>query len=684
MGLQKIDPVKKKQEDEVINQLLKYIDENRSLVFHAGAGAGKTYALIQSLRHVILKEGRKLEAHNQKIMCITYTNVATNHIKSQIGNSNLVVVSTIHERLWELIQQYQEELVQIHREKLQEEIEFTLEYLEENEKCKAYNSLSQEEREKFKNIVLERKEEFYKSYAMNAAGCRAIFSAYLEEFPDMLKSVDKFRDITLRIYKVDNYEECIKKIDKGTLGYRKVEYNAMYNRDRLERMRISHDTLLQYGKKIVLKYPRLRNIIIDQYPYIFIDEYQDTSQEVVEIMNLLNQYGNEIGHSVFVGYYGDSVQSIYEDGIGNRLQSVHSGLQIVEKKLNRRSYQEIIDIANAIRLDGIEQESIFIDCRGGSVCYDSENTVEKAIQECKQKWNVSRENPLHCFVLKNEEVAEKSGIKELYDAFKKVQAYKGSNYMQLNTELLSNDVKKLGDIQSFIYRVLELYINIRNVDTMVEEILYGERKLYSNINIVRLRGIKKELQSISGETLEDYLKEVCRHHEATKLGEVKKVIEMLLDMDYTQVQYEQIVAFFMNKLEGSATQNESENESLERVENILRIPMEVYEKWYQFINRNLQDEVIYHTYHSTKGLEFDNVLIALEDGFGSSKKDKTFLCNFLENYSEIKQTGELGDSEYARNLLYVVVTRARKNLEVVYLGQSSEARKVLEEIFSIN
>ncbi len=57
-------------------------------------------------------------------------------------------------------------------------------------------------------------------------------------------------------------------------GYRKVEYNARYNQDRLYRMRISHDTLLEYSKKMVVQYPGLQQIIIDKYPYIFIDEYQ--------------------------------------------------------------------------------------------------------------------------------------------------------------------------------------------------------------------------------------------------------------------------------------------------------------------------------------------------------------------------------------------------------------------------
>ena len=111
MGLNNIDPAKRKQEDEIAKELFSHIDKKQSLVFNAGAGAGKTYALIESLRYVIKRYGKILEENNQQIMCITYTNVAAKHIKDQLGNSRRVVVSTIHERLWQLIASYQEQLL---------------------------------------------------------------------------------------------------------------------------------------------------------------------------------------------------------------------------------------------------------------------------------------------------------------------------------------------------------------------------------------------------------------------------------------------------------------------------------------------------------------------------------------------------------------------------------------------
>ena len=76
----------------------------------AGAGSGKTYALIQTLRYLIENKGEELLKNKQKIICITYTNVAKNEIIKRIEYNELVNVFTIHEFLWQSIKQFQKQL----------------------------------------------------------------------------------------------------------------------------------------------------------------------------------------------------------------------------------------------------------------------------------------------------------------------------------------------------------------------------------------------------------------------------------------------------------------------------------------------------------------------------------------------------------------------------------------------
>lgn len=91
-------------------QIIKHIEDSKSFVLEAGAGSGKTYTLIQTLNYLIQNKGEALKKANQKIVCITYTNIAKNEIIDRIEHNELVFVSTIHEFLWRTIKQYQKQL----------------------------------------------------------------------------------------------------------------------------------------------------------------------------------------------------------------------------------------------------------------------------------------------------------------------------------------------------------------------------------------------------------------------------------------------------------------------------------------------------------------------------------------------------------------------------------------------
>ncbi len=690
MGLDNLDPAKKQQEDGITEQLFSYIDQKQSLVFNAGAGAGKTYALIQSLNHVMQKCGKRLEENNQQIMCITYTNVAAKHIKEKLGNSKLVTVSTIHERLWQVIAPYQEQLLPIHKEKIESEIQkdeaFLIEKSAKDGKAfKIYCELSKEERQKFEEAVWEHKDDFYRGYGLNAKSFKNFYKQFVPEYDQLLNSAEIFKKIVLKIYAIRQNRECLTKMGLKEQGYKRVEYNARYNQDRLYKMRISHDTLLEYSRKLVTQYPTLQQIIIDKYPYIFIDEYQDTAEDVVEIMAALEKRGKEIGHTAFIGYYGDPIQSIYEYGVGGRILEKHSNLKEINKTFNRRSYAEIINVANRIRLDGLLQESIFADCKGGKVEFCFEDNVDAVIERCRNEWKNEKDPQIHCFMLKNEEVAKRTGISSIYNIFKGAKAYSGSNYKQLNTELLSNDLEKLGRAAAFLYRILKLYMDVQEEETPVEEILYGDIIKYNDLNIQTLKGIKHQLRKIKGNTLDEIVKKMCECYDKGDI-DVKMIIEAVLDIE--KVAYSYIIAYLVQALDSNRSQADEEEQNIEesdlsRVTQLLAIDVKEYEKWYDYIGRKNHGEVVYHTYHGTKGLEFENVLIVVEDGFGNSAGDRVFIKRFLEDYDTLGKGTLTGNYEKARNLFYVAVTRAIKNLKVIYEGESEGVRKTLNAVFNI-
>ena len=77
---------------------------------------------------------------------------------------------------------------------------------------------------------------------------------------------------------------------------------------------ISHDELLIVAEYMFRKHQKLCDIVKDKYSFIFIDEYQDTNESVVKV---LLEYFPRSPKKCIVGFFGDAMQAIYDDGVGN-------------------------------------------------------------------------------------------------------------------------------------------------------------------------------------------------------------------------------------------------------------------------------------------------------------------------------------------------------------------------------
>ena len=96
-----------KAAEESLRAIYDCLDGHKSFLLEAGAGSGKTYSLIKALRYLIDKYGADFIRRNEQIACITYTNVATDEIKSRIDSDPAVFSSTIHAFCWSLIKGFQ-------------------------------------------------------------------------------------------------------------------------------------------------------------------------------------------------------------------------------------------------------------------------------------------------------------------------------------------------------------------------------------------------------------------------------------------------------------------------------------------------------------------------------------------------------------------------------------------------
>ena len=666
--LSKINDKNLLKEKGILEKLFQNISGNKSTHFNAGAGAGKTYSLIECLKYVIREEGRNLENKNKKVICITYTNVATNEIKERLGNTNLILVSTIHERIWSLINNklYQSKLVEIHIEYTKEKIK------EENEKLKnnkKYSSYNKEEKSYINEIISKtnikiqflNKDNFEEELKKENISDKIFF--------DM--KVTNFKEIYKKLKKISKLENCLKEIENKK--YKNIEYTPLFNFDVLHKMKISHNTLLEYGYRMIKKFDLLKQIIIDRYPYIFIDEYQDTDEKVVKIMNLLDEYSKKINHKFYVGYFGDYVQNIYNSGVGELIEELHTNLDNVYKKYNRRSAKEIIEVANKIKKNEFSQESIYEDSGGGTIEFFSgkEEEIKAFLEKVEKEWNITQDSPLHCFILTNKLIAKYSGFQDIYDFFYKSDYYK-KNYNQLTSELFSNDMTKLGNIPSLFFKIIKFLHDLQSEKTFVTDIF---NKVYREKSLKQLRNLKKiliEIRNSKKETLNDYLEKIFELYNKNENTDYQTIVRNVFQID--KVSLENLKKYIIQEL----FDNEYEK-NINEVEIFFKIEMNQYFNWYKYLMEERGEKIYYHTYHGTKGREFENVVIIMKNSFGGNNKD--FFSNFFKNYNLEFKKQDLKKHSEARNLLYVSVTRAIKNLKIFYTDDISEFSENIKEIF---
>ena len=258
-------------------------------VMVAGAGSGKTTTLVKALSHLSRTRAPDLRRRGQQIACITYTKVAVGEIWSDVSNDPLFHVSTIHSFLWTIVHPFQRDLRQWVAGRIGEKIVEAKSKLD-NPRTRAHTK--------------ERAVRDIERYQRQR---------------DALGNVIRFKYGTGSDY------------TNGVLG---------------------HDDILKIGPALIEEHSILRTLIARQFPFIFVDESQDTNPSFVAA---LKQVANTVGVEFCLGFFGDPMQKIYTAGAGPI--ELGNGWYKITKPENFRCPKRVLDVANRIRAedDGLQQ-----------------------------------------------------------------------------------------------------------------------------------------------------------------------------------------------------------------------------------------------------------------------------------------------------------------------------------------
>jgi len=141
---------------------------------------------------------------------------------------------------------------------------------------------------------------------------------------------------------VGEMEDRKEKVEQGGgVGSKPVDYNLGFFGVDMNRVTLSHDDIPEMMAKLLQK-EKFRRILSQQFPVIFIDEYQDTHRQFMEA---ITEHFLKPTTGPLIGLFGDHWQTIYQ----SEYELAEYPIKEIAKGSNFRSVPAVVDVLNKLR-----------------------------------------------------------------------------------------------------------------------------------------------------------------------------------------------------------------------------------------------------------------------------------------------------------------------------------------------
>lgn len=290
---------------------------------YAGPGAGKTHFLVENVKNIVTNHPIIAQSRLRKVLCITYTNAAVEEITHRFNRfSDSVEVFTIHGFIIEhIIKPFQIDLRRIIKEQFIIDIQGNKPITSQIEGLGILHGIDREEIYKF--IIDKTGETIPPSYSKKLMGeIQVDNTVFLESGKTQLSASNSI---------AENHKLPIKKYAWS------------------ESRKLTHNETLFFGYQILKANPTALYSLRVKFPFIFVDEFQDTNPLQTLLIKLIG------AKSTTIGIIGDIAQSIYSFQ-GARPSQFANFTPNGERQLseyvingNRRSTNNIVHFCNFLR-----------------------------------------------------------------------------------------------------------------------------------------------------------------------------------------------------------------------------------------------------------------------------------------------------------------------------------------------
>lgn len=336
----------------------------------------------------IRKNVRKylLQNPNDNVLCITYTNRAAEELGKDV-DSNRVYFGTIHSFINDFIGSFF-----------------------------SHESILELYWEVYKNQIVERIENVSQNGNWAESNMR-----YIEKYggltPEIVRS-----NITM-------------------ISYNQAPFNSLY------RGALGHDDIISFTRLAVERFPVIKKKISDKYQVVFIDEYQDTATDVLQIF-----YSSMIGKKSKLYLLGDKMQQIYRNYNGEFETYFNIFNKSINLSVNYRTTPKIVSILNKIYNDECYKQTAYEKNKDENMDFLPEvrivTDIEKNVSELMEQYKDSL-----ILYLSNKSRFYNIGVGELYDAYSGMEKYSfGKKYNAVDV-LTKEEIRENDALLSFLFTV---------------------------------------------------------------------------------------------------------------------------------------------------------------------------------------------------------------------------------------
>jgi DNA helicase-2/ATP-dependent DNA helicase PcrA len=580
-------------------------DNSTGFVMVAGAGSGKTTSIVKALDHLRKTQGAHLRQRAQKVACITYTEVAVDEIWGDVGNDPLFHVSTIHSFLWAALKPFQADIALWVDRRIDQKIADT------EAKIAAFTKRTHE-----------------KTRLQAAA------------------DVERYRDQKQEIKSVKNFNYSVgSNYPKGVLG---------------------HDDVIRLSTELIQGQPLIAKVVGQKFPFIFVDESQDTAPDVVSALKAICA---ALGSKFCLGFIGDPMQKIYTSGAG--VIAPLAGWKVIEKPENFRCPTSVLTVINNIRAagDALVQTGGKTKLVGGKrvpvvgtakllvVPKDDRAARLAAVRDWLAKkhddplWlSDAPEADVKVLVIAHRMAAERLGFGSLYDA-----------YHDKTSETLKEgfDEGTHWSVLPFLKLLMPLVIAQAKGDQ------------FEVMSLLRRHAPSLQRNQVGSSTLPAVLKELDSKvkvlAETCAIGSSVPVFEALSHLKHARM-FGLDDRLLSAMAEYDAAKPITDSGDAAAVQKLLHLPMS--ELW--GYRTYIEEQSPFETHQGVKGAEFTRVITIIDDEEGRHNQfsyGKLFgITPPSDTDNANAKEGKETTYDRTRRLLYVCCSRAGQDLAIVFVA----------------